>query len=159
MHLESWELIKNPYQLLQHWLILMHLLQTLLIGCSQSFSSHLLFSPPSSALSEFSPSFVTQDRLRSISQTPLRQRQNPCFPGSRRESVTTHAGPCGSVLIPRELFRPSERNEAVAQIWTWPGCCEQTARRSQLSSGPWKTNNLSHLVKTWAKPPLIFLSG
>lgn len=89
--------------------------------------------------------------------------ESPCFPGRgqgpRRGGVVTHAGSCVSVLIPRELFRPSGRNEAAAQIRTWPGCSEQTARRSQLSSGPRKTNNLSHLVKTWAKPPLIFLSG
>lgn len=89
--------------------------------------------------------------------------ESSCFPGSgqgaRRESVAAHAGWCVSVLIPRELFRPSGRNQAAAQIRTWPGCCEQTARRSQLSPSPWKTNSLSHLVKTWAKAPLIFLSG
>ena len=86
-----------------------------------------------------------------------------CLPGSRqrprRQSVVTHAGSCVSALAPREIFRPADRNEAAAQIRTWPGYWEQTARRSQLSPGPWKTNNLAPLVKTWAKRPLIFLSG
>lgn len=121
-----------------------HLLHTLLIGCRQLFSSHLLFSPPSSTLSGFSPSFVSPDHLKSIPQTPPQSPNPRAFQDVGRRQVVTHAGSCVSVSIPRELL----------MLWA-----DSHRSRSQVSSGPWETNNLSHLAKTWAKPPLICLSG
>lgn len=114
-------------------MIFVHLLQTLLIGAASNFPaiccSHLLFSPPSSALSEFSPSFVTQDRLKSISQTP-RWCHNPrafqevvCFCVNSTwviQAIRVQRG-CGTdPKLARMLWADSHSSE------------------SQLSSGPLK---------------------
>lgn len=74
-------------------------------------------------------------QIRDNNRIPVLSRK--CT-GLRRESVATHAGSCVSVLIPRELLRPSRLRHRSS---LGPDAV------NSLSYHParWKTNNLSHL--------------
>lgn len=67
-------------------------------------------------------------------------------------------------LITRALLAHGSTKENEAKILSWPWCSEQAVQWPKLVKwvyhpvAPWNTNNLSRLVKTCTKPPLIFLS-